>query len=71
MNNIRAILQASNCSLDKVVQANVYLSSMALFSDFNSIYARYFKNEFPARTTVEATLPQEALVEVSVVAFKE
>ena len=71
MNNIRAILQASDFSLDKVVQANVYLSSMALLSDFNSIYERYFKNEFPARTTVETTLPQEALVEVSVVAFKE
>jgi 2-iminobutanoate/2-iminopropanoate deaminase len=71
MENIKAILQAGNYSLDDVVQSNVYLSSMALFSEFNSAYAAYFKKDFPARATVEAKLPQGALVEISVIAYKE
>jgi len=49
----------------------VYLSSMKLFSEFNSEYAKYFKKEFPARATVGIELMPEALVEISVVAYKE
>jgi 2-iminobutanoate/2-iminopropanoate deaminase len=71
MENIKAILQAANCSLGDVVQSNVYLSSMALFSEFNSVYAEYFKKGFPARATVEAKLPQGALVEISAIAYRE
>jgi 2-iminobutanoate/2-iminopropanoate deaminase len=42
MENIKAILQAAGYNLTDVVQSNVYLSSMALFSEFNTEYARVF-----------------------------
>ena len=70
LENIKAILQAADCTLDDVVQANVFLSSMSLFSEFNNIYATYLKNDFPARATVEAKLPEGALVEISIIAYK-
>ena len=71
MDNIKAILQAAGYSLSDVVQSNVYLSSMALFSEFNNEYARYFEGSFPARATVGIELMPGALVEISVVAYKD
>src|SRR4030065_1022261 len=68
MNNIEAILKAAGYSLKDVVQSTVYLSSMALFNEFNCEYSKYFEEEFPARATVAVELKSEALVEVSVVA---
>ena len=71
MDNIKAILQAAGYSFSNVIQSNVYLSSMKLFSEFNSEYAKYFGKEFPARVTVGIELMPSALVEISVIAFKE
>ncbi len=71
MENIKAILQAAGYSLSDVVQFNVYLSSMKLFSEFNNEYAKYFDKAFPARATVGVELMAGALVEISVVAYKE
>ncbi len=70
MENIKAILTAANFSLKDVVQSTVYLSSMALFEDFNRQYAQYFPDNYPARATVGAELKAGAFVEVSVVAYK-
>ena len=69
--NIKAILQAATYSFSDVIQSNVYLSSMKLFSEFNSEYAKYFDKEFPTRATVGIELMPGAVVEVSVVAYKE
>jgi enamine deaminase RidA (YjgF/YER057c/UK114 family) len=44
---------------------------MKLFSEFNSEYAKYFDKEFPTRATVGIELMPGAIVEVSVVAYKE
>jgi 2-iminobutanoate/2-iminopropanoate deaminase len=71
MENIKAILQAARYSFSHVVQSNVYLSSMKLFSEFNSEYAKYFDKEFPTRITVGTELIPGALVEISVIAYKE
>ena len=71
MENIKAILQAANFDLSDIVQTTVYLSSMQLFTEFNNAYATYFDKNFPARITVEAKLPQSALVEISAIANKE
>jgi 2-iminobutanoate/2-iminopropanoate deaminase len=71
MENIKAVLEAAGYSFNNVIQSNVYLSSMKLFSEFNSEYAKYFEKEFPARATVGIELMPEALVEISVVAYKE
>jgi 2-iminobutanoate/2-iminopropanoate deaminase len=71
MENIKAILQAAGYSFSDVVQSSVYLSSMKLFSEFNSEYAKYFEKEFPTRATVGIELMPGALVEISVIACKE
>ena len=71
MENIKAILQAAGYSFSDVIQCNVYLSSMKLFSEFNNEYAKYFDKKFPARATVGTELMPHALVEVSVLAYKE
>ena len=72
MENIKAILQAADYSLKDVLQSTVYLSSLALFDEFNREYALYFDSDFPARATVGgAELKVGALVEISVVAYKD
>jgi 2-iminobutanoate/2-iminopropanoate deaminase len=71
MENIKAILQAAGYNFSHVIQSNVYLLSMKLFSEFNTEYAKYFGKDFPARATVGIELMPDALVEVSVIAYKE
>jgi len=71
MENIKAIMQTAGYDFSEVVQTNVYLSSMALFSEFNSAYAKYFNKDFPARATVGTQLAAGVLIEISMVAYKE
>ena len=71
MKNIKPILEAAGYSLKDIVQSNVYLSSMGLFDDFNKEYAKFFDGEFPARLTVGVELKGNALIAVSVVAYKD
>jgi len=72
MENIKAILKDAGCSLKDVVQSTVYLSSLALFEEFNREYALYFDSNYPARATVGgAELKAGAIIEVSVVAYKD
>ena len=70
MENIKAILEVAGYLLKDVVQSTVYLSSMSLFNEFNCEYAKYFESDFPARTTVGVELKSGALVEISVIAYK-
>ena len=70
MENIKSILEAAGYNLKDVVQSAVYLSSMSLFEEFNLEYAKYYETNFPARVAVGIELKSGALVEVSVVAFK-
>ena len=71
LENIKAVLEAAGYCLKDVVQSTVYLSSLSLFEEFNREYAKYFESDFPARATVGAELKSGALVEVSVVAYKD
>jgi len=71
MKNIKAILKAADYAMKHVVSTNVYLSSMTLFDQFNSEYAKCFDGEFPARATLGCKLKEPALVEVSVVAYRD
>lgn len=71
MENIKNILEAANYDMKDVVQSTVYLSSMALFDGFNKEYAKFFDGDYPARATVAVELKGNALVEVSVIAFKD
>lgn len=67
--NIAAVLRANQMSFANVVKTTVFLTDMASFGAMNSVYARYFHEPFPARSTVAvAGLPRGAQVEIEVVA---
>ena len=69
--NLAAVLEAAGTSLDRAVKTTCFLSDMADFAEFNSVYAEYFKGN-PARSCVAAkALPRGALVEVEVIAEKQ
>jgi 2-iminobutanoate/2-iminopropanoate deaminase len=70
LENIKAILEASGSSLDKVVKATVYLKDLNHFNQMNEIYGEYFKENPPARATVQVSrLPRDAAVEIEVIAL--
>lgn len=69
LENIKAILEAADSSLDRVVKATVFIDDMDDFQAVNEIYSQYFVNDFPARVCVQvAKLPLGARVEIEVVA---
>jgi 2-iminobutanoate/2-iminopropanoate deaminase len=57
LENVKAIVEVAGATMADVVRTNVYLSDLANFAAFNEIYARYFPQPSPARTTVGAVLP--------------
>jgi 2-iminobutanoate/2-iminopropanoate deaminase len=66
--NLSAVLKAAGKSFDDVVRAGVFLTSMSDFAAMNGIYAKYFSQPFPARTTIgAAVLPLGACVEIDLV----
>jgi 2-iminobutanoate/2-iminopropanoate deaminase len=70
LENIKAILTAAGTGLDRVVKTTVFLQNMGDFATMNAIYAEYFPNDPPARSTVEvAKLPIGALVEIEAIAL--
>ncbi|MCH7916121.1 MAG: RidA family protein [Deltaproteobacteria bacterium] len=70
MENMKAILEESVSSLDKVVKVNVILTRTTDFQAMNEIYRTYFKEgHYPAQTTIEAKLAsKEFLLEIECVA---
>lgn len=69
--NLKAVLEESGSSLQKVVKTVCFLSEMADFAEFNAVYAEYFTGK-PARSCVAVKeLPKGALVEVEVIAERE
>ena len=70
LNNLRHVLEAAGSSLDRVVKTTVFLIDMNDFSKMNSIYAEFFSENPPARSSVAvAALPKGAMVEIEVVAL--
>lgn len=69
LKNLQAILRAAGSDLGKVVKTTVYLKSMAEFPLVNEVYAEFFTEKAPARSTVEVSrLPKDVLVEIDCVA---
>jgi len=68
--NIRYILEDSGSSWENIVDVTVYLTNMKDdFKTYNKIYAEYFKENFPCRTTVEINcLPTPIAIELKVMA---
>ncbi len=70
LENIGAVLKAAGSGLEEVVKTTVFLKDMADFAHMNEVYARYFSNQPPARSTVEAArLPRDVSVEIEVIAL--
>jgi 2-iminobutanoate/2-iminopropanoate deaminase len=69
LENLRAVLKESGAEFQHVVKATVYLTDLGNFQTLNSIYAEYFGEHKPARSTVGvAQLPRGAGVEIDLIA---
>ncbi|MFO8082661.1 MAG: RidA family protein [Armatimonadota bacterium] len=72
MENLSMLLEDCGTGLDRVVKTTVFLADMEQFGVFNAIYAEYFDDEPPARSTVEvAALPLGAQIEAEAIALAQ
>jgi 2-aminomuconate deaminase len=71
--NVRTVLEASGSSWEKLVDVTVFLTNMKDdFEIYNRIYAEYFKDNQPCRTTVEIkSLPTPIVIELKCIAIIE
>jgi 2-iminobutanoate/2-iminopropanoate deaminase len=69
LENIRAILEAAGSCLCHVVKTTVFLQNLGEFGRMNGVYAEFFSEDPPARSTIQvAALPMGARVEIEAVA---
>ena len=67
--NLRAVLKQSGAEFGHVIKATVYLTDLGNFQTLNAIYAEYFGEHKPSRSTVGvASLPKGAAVEIDLIA---
>ena len=71
IDNLAAVLSASDSSLDRVTKTTVFLTDLKEFSAMNEVYAERFGSHRPARSTVEvAALARGAKVEIECIAVR-
>ena len=71
MKNLKAILNEAGMDFSNIIKSSIFLMDMGKFADVNEVYGTYFKENFPARETVQvAGLPKGVQVEISVIAGK-
>jgi len=67
--NSNALLQACGLTANNVVKTTVFLKNMNDFAAMNAVYAEFFGESKPARSTVEVSrLPKDVLVEIEMIA---
>jgi len=72
LENLKAIVEAAGSSLDRAVKATVYLKDMDDFAAMNEVYGKYFAQNPPARSTVEAArLPRDVRVEIDLIVLAQ
>jgi len=70
LKNVKAVVEAADCSMDDVVEVSVFLKDMNEFTVMNGVYERFFSAPYPARAAVEvARLPKDVLVEIKVTVY--
>ncbi len=70
LKNMQGVLKAAGAGVGQVVKTTIFLKNMADFASVNEVYAGVFKENPPARSTVEvARLPKDVLVEIEAVAY--
>lgn len=71
LKNLGAVLEAAGLSFDDVVKTSVFIVDMAEYPAINAVYASFFKQPLPTRTTVAvASLPRGSLFEVDAIAIR-
>lgn len=71
LDNLKAVLEAAGVTLTHVVKITIFLKSMGDFPKVNQVYASYFKELPPARSTIEVSrLPRDVLVEIEALAVR-
>jgi len=69
LQNLKAILDDQGLTFGHIVKSTVFLTNLADFAAMNEVYAKYFTENFPARSTIQvAGLPKGANVEIEVIA---
>lgn len=69
LDNLKAVVESAGSSLDRVVKTTVYLKDLSDFAAMNEVYARYFPQNSPARSTIEAArLPRDCRIEIDLIA---
>ena len=70
LRNLSKVLEAAGTGLERVVKTTVFLADMNDFAEMNEAYGRFFGEDPPARSTVQAArLPRDARVEIDVIAL--
>jgi 2-iminobutanoate/2-iminopropanoate deaminase len=70
LTNLSAVLEEAGSSLDRVLKTTVFLADMKDFAAMNEVYARWFGDHRPARSTVQvAALPRACKVEIECIAL--
>ena len=57
LENLDAVARAAGGSLQDAVRVGVYLSDLAFFSEMNEVYSSFFREPYPARTTIQSDFP--------------
>ncbi len=71
LKNLGAVLRSAQMNYESVVRCTVYLTDMNDYALVNRVYARYFREDPPARETIAVkALPRGARVEISCIAVK-
>ena len=70
LENMKAALALAGASMSDVVKCLVILTDVKEFAAFNKVYASYFPQNPPARTTLEAKLVIDIKVEIEAIAYK-
>lgn len=69
LKNLTAVLEAEELTLANIIKTTVFLKDLGDFQTLNAIYAEYFADHKPARSTIQvAKLPLDSLVEIECVA---
>lgn len=70
LTNLKAVIEASGSSMDKVVKCTVFLEDMDDYGAVNAIYGEYFNAPYPARAAIQvARLPKDVKVEIEAIAI--
>jgi len=70
LRNVEKALELAGCTLKDVVKSTVWLDDARDFWTFNRVYAEFFSENKPARSTTQATLMIDAKVEIEVIAYR-